>query len=331
MRCAINPAVGDERFLQLKTADASRKIAIVGGGPGGMEAARIARLRGHQVTIFEKTGELGGAILYCCTVPGKHKMRWYADWLRRQMTKLDVEIRCRTSPSPEDLKNYDAVVLAGGGKVARPDIPGVDSPRVCTFEDVLRCRRKECEYWPGDKEAPVECGSKVLIWGDHFGAADAAEKLAGDGKEVRIVTENPQFAAWMEPCHRDVMMKRFAQGNGEGLKSKTFSHPVTVVANSTVTEIQDNGNVTIMDKAFRKSVCTVDTVVLANVVTSDALFKELLEAGVNVCRIGDQAAVRNLHAAVKSGANAGLTIDEDLSMNANFALIAHPPTEVERP
>jgi len=82
MRCAINPAVGDERFIHLQPAETPRKLAVVGGGPGGMEAARIAALRGHQATIFERTGELGGAILYCCMLPGKNKMRWYADWLR---------------------------------------------------------------------------------------------------------------------------------------------------------------------------------------------------------------------------------------------------------
>ena len=99
MRCAINPAVGR------RTVPAPRRrprqldsVAVVGGGPGGMEAARIATLRGHRVTIFEKTGELGGAILYCCPVHGKNKMRWYADWLRLQMDKLGVEVRLSHQP-----------------------------------------------------------------------------------------------------------------------------------------------------------------------------------------------------------------------------------------
>jgi NADPH-dependent 2,4-dienoyl-CoA reductase/sulfur reductase-like enzyme len=98
MRCAINPAIGDERFIHLSPAAKPLRVAVVGGGPGGMEAARIATLRGHQVTLFERTGELGGAILYCCTVPGKHKLRWYADWLRLQIKKLGVEVRDHASP-----------------------------------------------------------------------------------------------------------------------------------------------------------------------------------------------------------------------------------------
>jgi 2,4-dienoyl-CoA reductase-like NADH-dependent reductase (Old Yellow Enzyme family)/thioredoxin reductase len=328
-RCAINPAVGDERFLHLRPASTTYRVAIVGGGPGGMEAARIATLRGHRATIFERSGELGGAILYCCTVPGKHKMRWYADWLRRQIQKLKVDVRYQSSPNADELKSYDAVVLATGGRVARPNVPGIDLPLVCTFEDVLRCRTENCEYFPEGKQPPVECGQRVLIWGDHFAAADTAEKLGVEGRKVHVVTQNPEFAQWMEPCHRDVMLKRFAGGNGEGLKSKTFAQPVTVVPRSTVVEIKDSGEVTLMDDQFRKSTLTVDNVVLASVEPDDGLYEELLEAGITVIKIGDRERVRNLRAAVREGANVGLTLDESLGLNANLKMISNLPTEVK--
>jgi len=329
MRCAINPAVGDERFLHLKPAATACKVGVVGGGPGGMETARIATLRGHQVTIFEKTGELGGAILYCCTVPGKRKMRWYADWLRHQMDKLGVEIRLRVTPDVDELKQYDAVVLAGGGRVARPNVPGIDLPLVCTFEDVLRCKAEKCEFFPGDRLPPVECGQTVLVWGDHFAAADTAEKLAADGRKVYVVTENAEFAQWMEPCHKDVMLKRFAGGNAEGLKGKTFEQPVTVISNTTVSRITDGGEVTLMDSQFRKSTLSVDNVVLASVEPEAGLYEELLATGVTVVRIGDRRRVRNLRAAVVDGANAGLTFDAGLRLNANHAAISLLPTEVQ--
>ena len=135
----------------------------------------------------------------------------------------------------EELRQFDAVILATGGKVPRPAIPGADSPRVCTFEDVLRCKVEGCEYHSGDREPPLECGPAVLVWGDHFAAADTAEKLAGDGKKVCVVTEKREFAQWMEPCHRDVMFKRFAGGNGEGLTGKPFRRTVTVIANAGLT------------------------------------------------------------------------------------------------
>ncbi len=329
MRCAVNPAVGDERFVHLKPAAASKSVAIVGGGPGGMEAARIATLRGHKATIFERSGELGGAILCCCTVPGKRKMRWYADWLRRQITKLGVEVRYRSTPGVEELRAFDAVLLATGGRTARPDVPGIDLPMVCTFEDVLRCKTENCEFFPGDRQPPVECGQRVLVWGDHFAAADVAEKLAGDGRQVIVVTENPEFAAWMEPCHRDVMFKRFAQSNGEGLKGKPFEQAVTVIPNTTVVEIADGGRVTLMDSRFEKSTLEVDNVVLASVVTNDGLFDDLLDAGITAVKIGDRKRVRNLRSAVTEGANAALTLEEGMRLNANRVMISNLPTDVE--
>jgi NADPH-dependent glutamate synthase beta subunit-like oxidoreductase len=280
------------------------------------------------VTIFEKTGELGGAILFCCPLDGKDKMRWYADWLRLQIDKLGVEVRYRASPGVEELKPYDAVIVATGGRVARPEIPGIDSPIVSTFEDVLRCTLENCRFNPGDKQPPQQCGQTVLVWGDHFGAADAAEKLASCGSQVYLVTENSEFAQWMEPCHRDVMMKRFAGSNGEGLQSKTIEHPVIVIPNSTVVEIAEDGVLTLMDSQFQKQTLQVDNVVLASVVPNGSLHQQLIDAGSTATVIGDAAKVRNLHAAVTDGANAGLTLDEGLMLNANRLAISRLPTEV---
>ncbi len=329
LRCAINPAVGDERFIHLTPAKKACNIAVVGGGPAGMEAARIATLRGHNVTIFEKTGELGGAILYCCTVACKNKMRWYADWIRRQAKKLGINVKYNTEPKMADLKKFDVVALATGGTVVRPDIPGIDLPRVVSFEDVLRCENKNCKFYPKGKAKPVKCGGTVLIWGDHFGAADTAEKLGIDGKKVYIVTENAQFASWMEPCHYDVMVKRFAGGNGEGLKGKKFKHPVTVIPNSTVLEIKRDGRVSLMNNEFKKSTVKVDNVVLAKVESDNSFYEKLLAAGLTVERIGDLKQVRNLRAAVTDGANIGLTLDEKPMLNANNTVISNLPTGVD--
>lgn len=329
MRCAINPAVGDERFIHVAPADTKLNIAVVGGGPAGLEAARIGTMRGHQVTVFEKTEEVGGAILYCCTVRGKNKMRWYADWLRQQVAKLGVEIKYKTVPKAADLKGYDLVLVACGSEVARADIKGIDSARVCTYEDVLRCKAKNCEYWPkGGREAPVEVGDTVLVWGDHYGAVDAVEKMAGEGRQVTVVTPNKEFASWLEPCTRDVMVKRLAGGNGEGLTGKTFAHPVTVIPNSTVLEIGEDGEVVILSNSFERSRVKVDNVVLATVQANDSLYKEYLDAGLVASKIGDARKVRNLRGAVTDGANAGLTADKDLQLNANRAVVASLPTDV---
>ncbi len=331
MRCAINPAVGDERFIHIQPAVQKFKVAVVGGGPGGMEAARIATLRGHAVTIFEKGQELGGAILCCCTVHGKNKMRWYADWIRQQIAKMGVTVKYGAAPTAKDLASFDVVLVATGARVDRPAIRGIDSKRVVSFEDVLRCKNKACEYWPKQgKEPPAEVGETVLVWGDYFGAADAVEKIAGDGKKVIVVTPNKEFAPWMEPCTRDVMQKRLKGGNGEGLTSRTFAHPVTVTAESTVLEIGDDGTVLISGSNFNRSTMKVDTVVLGSVVSDDTLYRSYRDAGLVVDIIGDAKKARNLRNAVTDGADRGLTLDNDLRLNANRAVIANLPTELPR-
>jgi hypothetical protein len=132
----------------------------------------------------------------------------------------------------------------------------------------------------------------------------------------------------MEPCHRDVMMKRFAGGNGEGLKGKRFDQPVTIIAGTTVSEIGEDGQVKLLDHRFNKSSLTVDNVVLASVVSDNSFYEELIRAGVTAIRIGDLKRPRNLLSAVREGAQAGLTLDEGLMLNANRVPISRLPVEV---
>ena len=124
--CAINPACGHMEFDHLEKTDKPLKVGIVGGGPAGMEAARIATVRGHKVTLFEKTGELGGAILGCCMAPGKEKMKWYADWIRTQIKQLNVDVRLRTCPTVED---EEAPVPGAVVRCGRPLHPGTSTCR----------------------------------------------------------------------------------------------------------------------------------------------------------------------------------------------------------
>jgi 2,4-dienoyl-CoA reductase-like NADH-dependent reductase (Old Yellow Enzyme family)/thioredoxin reductase len=327
-RCAINPAVGDERFISIQKASEKRSVAVVGGGPAGMEAAHIAFLRGHSVTLFEKTGELGGAILNCCMIHGKNKMKWYADWIRRQVQELGIEVKYHATPGAQELAKFDAVILATGGKLVKPAVPGSDLPFVVTYEEVLRCTMKNCEHYDSTKPEPVKCGDTVLIWGDHFGAADAAEKLGTDGKKVIIVTEAKEFASWMEPIHKDVMNKRFHGGNGEGLATKKIAQPITILARSTVVEIRANGEVVVQDSEFNKTVIKVDHVVLAKFAPDHELYAALVAQGTTVQQVGDAKAVRNLKAAVADGSNAALVVEKDLVLNANNSFISDIPTLV---
>lgn len=327
MRCAVNPAIGDERFLDLKSALTKLKVAVVGGGIAGMEAARIATLRGHQVTLFEKDDELGGILRTCCMVPPKSKMKWYMDWIREQIKDLKVEVRLNTLAKTDELKMFDVVLCGTGAKTVVPDIPGVE--KAIKFEDVLRCAKKNCEYWPKERTVEaVKIGQKVLVWGNHYAATDTTEALALRGKEVIYVTEDKEIAPNVEPIHREVMMLRFNGGNGQGLEEKAFKFPVDIRLNTTVVEIKD-GEVVLMNDAFEKETIAVDTVVLAKTKPNTELYDSLLAAGLHVVNIGDSNLVRNVRGAMTDGANAGLMIDGDIFMNANNALSRGLPYDVK--
>lgn len=322
--CAINPACGHMEFDDLKPAAAPLKVGIVGGGPAGMEAARIATVRGHRVTLFEKTGELGGAILGCCMAPGKEKMKWYADWIRGQIKDLNVDVRLHTSPTVEQLKEFDVVLNATGAVSYVPECIGAE--RVVPFEEAIACPKVTCPFHPKDRKMR-KTGEKVLVWGDHYAAADTAAALAGMGKDVTIVTDKKEFGASVEVIHMYVLRKRFAQTDAEALHSEPFKYPVKVYENSTVYSIEE-GKVVLMDKNFQRTELAIDDVITCNTRSNTALFDELMAAGVPVVNAGDSKAPRNLHAAVMEGATFGLKLEESVLMNPNHSVVDDLPADV---
>ena len=322
--CAINPACGHMEFDDLKPAAAPLKMGIVGGGPAGMEAARIATVRGHKVTLFEKTGELGGAILGCCMVPGKEKMKWYADWIRGQIKDLNVDVRLHTSPTVEQLKEFDVVLNATGAVSYVLECIGAE--RVVPFEEAIACPKVTCPFHPKDRKMR-KTGDMVLVWGDHYAAADTAAALAGMGKDVTIVTDKKEFGASVEVIHMYMLRKRFAQTDAEALHSEPFKYPVKVHENSTVYSIEE-GKVVLMDKNFQRTELAIDDVITCNTRSNTALFDELMAAGVPVVNAGDSKAPRNLHAAVMEGATFGLKLEESVLMNPNHSVVDDLPADV---
>ncbi len=325
--CAINPACGNDRMNITEKTRTPLKVAVVGGGPAGLEAARVATERGHQVTVFEKSGELGGAILGCCMAPGKEKMKWYADWIRHQIADLGVEVRLCTAPKTDDLKGYDVVVNATG---ARSFVPAVHGRReaVIPFEEVVACPKVTCEFHPKDGRKPRKLeGNRVIVWGDHYAATDTIAWLASIGKEVTVVTDRKEFASSVEVIHMYVLRKRFRQTDAEALTSKPFKHPVTVIESATLDEIRE-GEVTVIDRNFQRVTVPCDHVVSCWTRPNTELLGALTAAGLPVVNVGDAVQPRNLHAAVREGALAGMAVEEHALFNPNHALMDGAPIDV---
>ena len=191
--CSINAACGQPAYDDMTRTTTPVRVAVVGGGPAGMEAARIATERGHLVTLFERSGELGGAMKYVCMVPGKEKMRWYLDWIRDQVLDLHVDVRLDHAPTVDELRGFDLVLNATGAASYVPPVHG-DATRVVPFEETMACPKVACACHPGGRKMR-KLGERVLLWGDSYAAADTAAWLADIGRKVTIVTEHREFAA----------------------------------------------------------------------------------------------------------------------------------------
>ena len=323
--CSINAACGNPAYAEMKRTTKAVRVAVVGGGPAGMEAARIATERGHTVTLFEKAGELGGALLYCCLVPGKEKMRWYLDWIRNQLLDLHIEIRLNHAPTVDELRGFDVVLNATGAISYVPDVLGLGDT-VVPFEEAMACPKIACECHPGARTLH-KLGSHVLLWGDHYAAADTAAFLGSIGKQVTIVTEKREFAAECEVIHMYVLRKRFAQGDAEALTSRPFKHAVSVITNATVREVRE-GEVVIEDHDFGRTTLQVSDVVSCHTRPVVDLYGELQAAGVHVINVGDSVRPRNLYCAVKEGSAFGLAVDEHMLFNPNHAILNELPIDV---
>ena len=323
--CSINAGCGNPAYARMERTTRPVRVAVVGGGPAGMEAARIATERGHLVTLFERSGELGGALKYVCMVPGKEKMRWYLDWIRDQVVELSVDIRLDHAPSVDELRGFDLVLNATG---ARSYVPGVagDASRVVPFEESMACPKVACECHPGGRRMR-KLGQRVLLWGDSYAAADTAAFLATIGREVTIVTENREFAADVEVIHMYVLRKRFEQSDAEVLSSRPYKHPVTVLTGTTVAEIRD-GEVVLQGTDFSRTTLAVDDVVTCHTRPETTLMRELQAAGVRVLNVGDSVRPRNLFHAVREGSAFGLALDEHLLFNPNGAIVDALPMDV---
>jgi thioredoxin reductase len=192
----------------------------------------------------------------------------------------------------------------------------------------MACPKVTCEFHPKDGRKPRKLeGTRVVVWGDHYAAVDTATYLASIGKEVIIVTDRREFASSVEVIHMYVTWKRFRQTEAEALSSKPYKYPVTVHQGCRIEEIGEK-QIVLVDRDFRKSTIAYDAIVTCWTRPNTRLLEELRAAGRPVINVGDAVRPRNLHAAVREGAAAGLLIEESLLFNPNHALIDGLPVDV---
>ena len=240
--CAVNPRLGWEyrypRFLPMKK---KKKILIAGGGPGGMEAARILSERGHRVILCEKEGALGGRLPEASSLWLKDGFRRYFEYAVRKTLSCGAEVRLNTPVTPELIRaeNPDAVILALGARELRPRIPGIDGPNVVNVAEVDR--------------GNVRVGDTVVICGGGLSGAECAMALGREGKRVLVADALPEaeLHRTMKDFTLPIFLKRMKESGAE------------VLYETSVREIGAEGVLLRDDQSGREWTVPCDTVVIA--------------------------------------------------------------------
>ena len=282
--CIYNPAVGKEQRYRILEAKHSKKVLIVGGGPGGMEAARVAKLRGHSVTLWEHASRLGGQLLLYAGLPGKEEFREMIDYFATQLEICNVLVELNKRVSKEDVANFnpDAVILATGAKPKMLNIPGIDHPHVVTFKDVLtkRCRLEK----------------EVMIVGGGLVGLETALYLAQNGHRVTIMEMLEEIAKDAGPL------------TGPNLIEKMRKHNVEVLLRCQLMKI-DSASLQFCQDGLNRERRHIGSVVFACGSTpNDELFRELGDSSFDVYSVGDCVTPRRCLEAVHEGSAIGMKI-----------------------
>ncbi len=284
--CSVNVAVCREDEFRITKAETPKKVAVVGGGPAGMEAARVCALKGHQVTLYEKR-ELGGALLEAAIPEFKAPdLRPLIDYFKTQIAKLGVAV-LHEEATVAGLKNagFDAVIVAAGASpLALEDVCGIDDPKVVTASQVLH------------QEATL--GQKVAVIGGGIVGTEVGLVLAEQGKQVVFIEMLDTFMNNITFDEKQVYELRFQDLN------------VQIHTAQRLEAVTDTG-ITVVDRYGRRTAIAVDSVVLAAGFRPNRdLIEELRgEPSLQVLEAGDCVQPRKIFDAVHEGHLAAKLLD----------------------
>ena len=300
--CLINPSAGREHLWggdRFSRADAAKSVLVVGGGPAGLEAARVAAERGHAVTLAEAGPEPGGQFRLAGLQPRRGQITDLIAWYERQLAQLGVDLRYNAYFDADDVAamGADHVILATGSLPAEtgfqkalphlPRLPGIDLGNVWFTEDVMARRAR--------------LGNRVIVLdeGGNWRGCGTAWKLAEDGHAVTIVTPEGMIGKELQRSATDWPLRRELAQLG-----------VKFLVDSVISEWTAEGATVQSLLAGRPAPLPADSLVLATVNTADMTLRaELMENGIDVQLVGDANAPRNAAYAIYEGRKAALALE----------------------
>lgn len=284
--CVFNPRTGREsRWNVIQPTDNYKSVMVIGGGPAGLEAARVAAKAGHDVTLYEKSDVLGGQVRLLAKTPYRRDYMIITDWLERQARKAGVLIRLHSEMTAEKILDAtpDAIIIATGARDTRPAVPGANLPHVHTAREML---------------AGAELGKRVVVadWDGRNMAMSIAELLATRGHQVEIVSatfkigEDAELMTWHAAYER------------------LLNLGVTLSPMQELVEIgSDTATVRLLNGAPREIECN-SVLLCTRGSAEDTLHHDLKGKVTRSWTIGDAWAPRQMEQAIYEGAKAARAI-----------------------
>ena len=286
LSCAVNPEQGVEDWAHAVKPCKKQKVVVVGGGVGGMEAARKSAERGAEVTLLEKSDHLGGTVLAMATADWKNRYPEYIAWAELQLKKLGVKVVLNADVTEDSkaLKDADRIFVATGAKAVVPDVEGIDAANVLAVLDV-------------HKDMSLATGDNIVVIGGGMAGCDLALELLKKGKKVSVVEAGPQLAYDAFGMNIMTLMKELAV-NQAGMYPNYVAIKVS----------NDGVTVKMGDQEFT---LPADTVVYASGMKADSsLGLSLMKKYPGIVQlIGDVRGGTNVFDAIHDGYNAALSLE----------------------
>lgn len=274
--CTVNPECNRESLMQIESAEITKKIVVIGGGPAGMEAARVSALRGHQVTLFESSYGLGGKLKYSSPRILKTDDHRLIKWYEQQLNNLKVEIRLDEAATKEKIAafNPDVVFIAQGSKAKQLEFPGMDSEKVTNAIDVI-----------SDKKY---VGPRCTVIGGGLAGCEVALHLAKHRHKMTIIEQGPDILAAGIPL---------APANKQMLHDLLDFYHVEIITNASLTAVTETGAV-IVTQGQEQRIPADHVIIAVGFESSASLYKELKYDYPQAYNIGDSQKVRNIRGAI---------------------------------
>ncbi|MEM7292157.1 MAG: FAD-dependent oxidoreductase [Pseudomonadota bacterium] len=299
--CVVNPSAGRESEWngdRFDKADTVRKVTVVGGGPAGLEAARVAAERGHTVTLFEASDKLGGQFRLAGLQPRRAQILDLIDWYERQLQQLDVDVQFNSPVDADDVMatEADTVITATGSLPAETGfqkalphldpLPGYDPTKVFSIEDVM------------SKNARL--GERIVLFDEagNWRGCGTAWHLAEAGHQVTLVTPAGMVGAELKRMDSDYPARQ-----------ALAKHGVRFICDAGITAWSPEGATVLSFLDGSEEQVGADSLVLATTnLAEDSLYRELLDKGSTPINIGDSAASGQAAFAIYAGRKVALEI-----------------------